>query len=144
MSQPRAASCSRRYKLDCNRIDSTKNSSSPFPFPVRWLDCEQVSFAVRARHQFAERTSVQRSMDNGSSIWTALTQSSYGASWRAVAVDSARRPRPRACDSQGDGQKIVSSVESPRKFLDTNELRVFVPRSRRKSSVGPTRARALL
>src|SRR5262249_52326540 len=28
--------------------------------------------------------------------------------------------------------------------LSHNELRVFVPRSRRKSSVGPTRARALL
>src|SRR5262249_10231388 len=30
------------------------------------------------------------------------------------------------------------------KAIMQNELRVFVPRSRRKSSVGPTRARALL
>src|SRR5262249_62304434 len=54
----------------------------------------------------AGRTSVQRSMDNGSSIWTALTQSSYGASWRAVAVDSARRPRPAHVIAKVTGKRL--------------------------------------
>src|SRR5262249_34943702 len=44
--------------------------------------------------------------------------------------------------------KFLSRAEAMRQamlaLIDGNELRVFVPRSRRKSSVGPTRARALL
>jgi hypothetical protein len=35
-------------------------------------------------------------------------------------------------------------MKSPTDSLEDPELRVFVPRSRRKSSVGATRARALL